>query len=144
MEPTPGASCSRWTLAPESNSGNGIDPVTQKERWGVKYNTTFNGGTMTTAGNLVFQGSADGRFAAFSADKGEKLWEVQFAPGAATPITYELDGKQYVSVMSGRGAPVLRPGQAANEAGKANTAPSRMYTFVLDGKAPVGKQITSP
>jgi len=68
---------------------------------------------------------------------GEKLWEVQLAPGAATPITYELDGKQYVSVMSGRGAPVRRPGQAANEPGNTNVAPARMYTFVLDGKAPL-------
>jgi quinohemoprotein ethanol dehydrogenase len=113
------------------------DPVTQKERWRVKYNTTFNGGTVTTAGNLVFHGSADGHFAAFSADKGEKLWEVQLAPGAATPITYALDGKQYVSVISGRGAPVSRPGQAANEAGNTNAAPAKMYTFVLDGKAPL-------
>lgn len=103
----------------------------------MKYNTTFNGGTVTTAGNLVFHGSADGHFAAFSADKGEKLGEAQLAPGAATPITYELDGKQYVSVMSGRGAPVSRPGQAANEAGNTNAAPARMYAFVLDGKAPL-------
>jgi hypothetical protein len=55
------------------------------------FRRTFAG--LGSAGNLFFHGSADGHFAAFSADKGEKLWEVQLAPGAATPITYELDGK---------------------------------------------------
>jgi hypothetical protein len=54
-----------------------------------------------------------------------------------SPITNELDGKQYVSVMSGRGAPVSRPGEAAGEAGNTDVAPARMYTFVLDGKAPL-------
>lgn len=109
------------------------DPVAQKERWRIPYTSSFNGGSMTTAGNLVFHGAADGRFFAYSADKGEKLWEVKLAPGMATPITYEMDGKQYVSVMAGRGA--------ANQYGPAPAAgsapPSRMYTFVLDGKEPI-------
>ena len=93
------------------------DPVTQKEVWrAVGMN---GGGTVTTAGNLVFAASGAGEFAAFSADKGEKLWSVKLQPGAANPATYMLDGKQYISVLSGRG-------------GKA-----RIYTFVLDGNVPV-------
>jgi PQQ-dependent dehydrogenase (methanol/ethanol family) len=89
------------------------DPVTQKEVWRVA--GMNGGGTVTTAGNLVFGASNAGEFVAFSADKGEKLWSVKLLPGLANPVTYMLDGKQYVSVLSGRG-------------GKA-----RIYTFALDG-----------
>jgi len=74
---------------------------------------------MTTAGNLVFAASNDGEFEAFSADKGEKLWGVKLAQGFANPVTYMLDGKQYVSVLAGR-------------AGK-----GRLYTFALDANLPI-------
>jgi quinohemoprotein ethanol dehydrogenase len=96
------------------------DPAAQKERWRVRFSQGSTGGTFSTAGNLVFHGGPDGKFAAYSADKGEKLWEFQLAPGFANPVTYMLDGKQYVSIMAGRGG--------AN-------APGRVYAFVLDGKA---------
>lgn len=89
------------------------DPVTQKEVW--RYPGMNGGGTVTTAGNLVFGASDLGDLIAFSADKGEKLWSAKLLPGIANPVTYSLDGKQYVSVLSGRG-------------GKA-----RIYTFALDG-----------
>ena len=74
---------------------------------------------MTTAGNLVFAASNAGEFEAFSADKGETLWGVKLEPGFANPVSYMLDGKQYVSVLAGR-------------AGK-----GRLYTFTLDGNVPV-------
>jgi outer membrane protein assembly factor BamB len=77
------------------------------------------GGTVTTAGNLVFAASGVGDFVALSADKGEKLWSAKLLPGLANPVTYMLDGKQYVSVLSGRG-------------GKA-----RIYTFALDANMPI-------
>ena len=51
------------------------DPVKQKEAWRAEYVAPWNGGTLTTAGNLVFQGTADGRFIAYNATTGEKLWE---------------------------------------------------------------------
>lgn len=80
------------------------DPVAQKERWRVQYPVIWNGGTLSTAGNLVFQGTADGRLVAYSADKGEKLWEVVLGTGViASPVTYEINGVQYVSVMAGWG-----------------------------------------
>jgi PQQ-dependent dehydrogenase (methanol/ethanol family) len=80
------------------------DPVAQKERWRVAYKLMWNGGVLTTAGNLVFQGTSDGRFVAYSADKGEKLWEFQVGTGIiASPVTYEVDGAQYVSIMAGWG-----------------------------------------
>ena len=62
---------------------------------------------MTTAGNLVFQIVNDGRLIAYSADKGEKLLEIQtgLRSGMGPPITYRLDGKQYVALMGGVGPP---------------------------------------
>jgi quinohemoprotein ethanol dehydrogenase len=92
------------------------DPVTQKERWrltgpGVG-GYTDGGGTLVTAGNLVFHGNA-----AYHAETGEKLWTTDMGGRVVTPITYMLDGKQYVSVFA-------RPGEN-----------SRIFTFVLDGDA---------
>jgi len=81
------------------------DPVTQKERWRNPGGGGIGGGTVTTAGNLVFQVIPDGRLVAYSADKGEKLLEVQtgLRGGMSPPITYQVDGKQYVSLMGGTG-----------------------------------------
>ena len=81
------------------------DPVTHEEKWRRPGGGSIGGGTVTTAGNLVFQVIPDGRLVAYSADKGDKLFEVQtgLRGGMGPPITYELDGKQYVSVMGGTG-----------------------------------------
>ncbi|MFL6216190.1 MAG: PQQ-dependent dehydrogenase, methanol/ethanol family [Blastocatellia bacterium] len=108
------------------------DPVAQKERWRVPYKTIWNGGTLTSAGNLVFQGTADGRFVAYSADKGEKLWEVTVGTGIiAAPVTYEVDGVQYVSVMAGWGGAAALVGGV--ESGRANGA-GMLLTFALNAK----------
>ncbi len=108
------------------------DPVNQKERWRVQYQNIWNGGTLTTAGNLVFQGTSDGRFVAYSADKGEKLWEVAVGTGViAPPVSYEIDGVQYVSVMAGwGGAYAVTGGYGAN----VRVVPGRLLTFALKGK----------
>jgi quinohemoprotein ethanol dehydrogenase len=80
------------------------DPVKQKEAWKQEYVAPWNGGTLTTAGNLVFQGTADGRFIAYNATSGEKLWESPTGSGVvAAASTYMLDGKQYVSIAVGWG-----------------------------------------
>lgn len=80
------------------------DPVKQQQAWEVPYVTIFNGGTLSTAGNLVFEGSADGRVIAYAADTGKKLWEQPAASGVmAAPITYSVDGEQYVTFMAGWG-----------------------------------------
>src|SRR5712692_6199188 len=79
------------------------DPVAQKERWRANGGGSIGGGTVSTAGNLVFHAIPDGRMIVYSADKGEKLWEVQtgLRGGMGPPVTYQVDGKQYVSVMGG-------------------------------------------
>ena len=88
------------------------DPVTQKERWRAPGGGGIGGGTVTTAGNLVFQVINDGRLMAYSADKGEKLFEVQtgLRGGMGPPITFMLDGKQYVALAGGTGQIPPPPG----------------------------------
>jgi PQQ-dependent dehydrogenase (methanol/ethanol family) len=107
------------------------DPVTQKERWKVDHVGPWNGGTLSTAGNLVFQGTADGRFMAFDARDGSKLWETPAGTGiVAAPSTYEVDGKQYVSIAVGWGGVY---GLAARHTDRAG--PGTVYTFALGGTA---------
>ncbi len=109
------------------------DPVAAKPRWRIKYPDVTGGGTLTTAGNLVFQGLSDGRFVAYTANDGKKLWEAQLGNGImAAPSTWSLDGKQYVSVLVGWGGAT---GLYVPNPTKQYKAPGRLFTFVLDGKA---------
>ncbi len=109
------------------------DPVKQKEAWRAEYVAPWNGGTLTTAGNLVFQGTADGRFIAYNATTGEKLWETPTGTGVvAAASTYLIDGKQYVSVAVGWGG-VFGISQRVTEL----QSPGTVYTFAVDGKAPL-------
>jgi quinohemoprotein ethanol dehydrogenase len=109
------------------------DPVAAKPRWRIKHEGTTGGGTLTTAGNLVFQGLSDGRFVAYTADTGKKLWDVQLGNGImAAPSTWLLDGKQYVSVLVGWGG---ASGLYVPNPTKQYKAPGRLFTFALDGKA---------
>ncbi len=80
------------------------DPLEQTEVWRAQYDAPWNGGLLSTAGNLVFQGTADARFVAYQADTGKELWSAPSQTGiVAAPITYEVDGEQYVTVMAGWG-----------------------------------------
>jgi quinohemoprotein ethanol dehydrogenase len=109
------------------------DPVKQKEAWRVEHVAPWNGGTLTTAGNLVFQGTAEGRFVAYNATTGEKLWESPTGTGVvAAAATYMLDGQQYVSIAVGWGG-VFGISQRATEL----QSPGTVYTFAIGGKAPL-------
>ena len=96
----------RPEMAPLALDGGGQwltawDPVTQKEVWRAK-DGVANSGTMTTAGNLVFQGTARNTFTAFRADTGDKVWSVETGSAvAAGSITYEVGGVQYVAALAG-------------------------------------------
>ena len=111
------------------------DPVTQKARWSQDYDNIWNGGTLTTAGNLVFQGTADGRVVAYTADTGKKLWESPANTGVmAGPVTYTVKGEQYVTFMAGwGGAYPMVLGVLANNARVKPEA--RILTYKLGGKA---------
>jgi quinohemoprotein ethanol dehydrogenase len=117
------------------------DPVNQKLAWRADGGGGIGGGTTTTAGNLVFQVVNDGTFRAFSADKGEKLFETKTGrTGMGAPITYEADGKQYVAFMGGLG-------RAANVVGPNNDPvefPPMLFVFELDGKQEVPKPAPPP
>ena len=107
------------------------DPVKQKEAWKVDYVSPWNGGTLTTAGNLVFQGTADGRFVAYDATSGKTLWETPTGTGVvAAASTYTIDGQQYVSIAVGWGG-VFGIATRATE----YQNPGTVYTFALNGKA---------
>lgn len=93
------------------------DPTTQKQRWRIP--EMNGGGTVTTAGDLVFAATSDGHFVALDATNGEKLWEAKLIPGLGNPATYMLDGKQYVSVLAGR------------------TGKGGLYTFALGAHEPM-------
>jgi quinohemoprotein ethanol dehydrogenase len=125
-------------VPPELVSGHLLawDPRTQKEVWRAQYELPWNGGTLATAGNLVFQGTADGRFVAYRASDGLKLWEAPAGSGVvAAPITYLEDGVQNVTVMAGWGGVfALAGGDAARAAGVRSVG--RMLTYKLGGTAP--------
>ncbi|MEO2176972.1 MAG: PQQ-dependent dehydrogenase, methanol/ethanol family [bacterium] len=83
------------------------DPVEQEEAWRVEHATMWNGGLLTTRSNLVFQGNGSGKFVAYRADTGERVWEHDAGNGIiAPPISYEIDGEQYIAVMAGWGGAV--------------------------------------
>jgi quinohemoprotein ethanol dehydrogenase len=108
------------------------DPVAQQARWAVPYDDMWNGGTLSTAGNLVFQGTSDGRFVAYRATDGRQLWEQEVGGGIiAAPITYELDGIQYVAVLAGWGGSYAVSGRGRE------VVPGRLLVFVLGGTGSV-------
>lgn len=103
--------------APEGAVLKAWNPVTQKEVWRVKLSTSQNGeelsmegngGVLSTNGNLVFEGNPSGQLVVYRADNGQKLKEIEVGTGiVAAPISYEIDGEQYVAVMAGFGGAVI-------------------------------------
>ncbi len=113
------------------------NPVTQKLAWEVPLPGIWNPGTLATRGNLVFQGGADGRFVAYDATNGKPLWRVELGSGiSAPPITYSVDGVQYVSLLMGWGGTgASMVGSIAAQHGWAYKAQTRrLYTFALNGE----------
>ena len=111
------------------------DPVAQREVWSHDYPTIWNGGTLATAGGLVFQGTANGEVRAYAADDGELLWRSPANTGVmAGPVTYAVDGEQYVTFMVGWGGifPTGFGGLAANTQVEPR---ARVLTYKLGGKA---------
>ena len=113
------------------------DPLKQEAAWRVTHGAAYNGGTLATGGNLVFQGSADGRLVAYRATDGTRLWEAPVGTGVmAAPITYEIDGEQYVAIAAGWGSGfALSAGPAALEANVRGGG--RVLAFRLGGDAPL-------
>lgn len=109
------------------------DPVTQTEKWSVPHGGPWNGGVLTTAGGLVFQGSATGEFAAYDAATGGKLWSFDTQTGVVAPsMTYEIDGEQYVALMAGWGGGFALTAGAGVD--PRSEGPRRLLVFKLGGK----------
>ncbi len=80
------------------------DPVAQREAWGIDRDWPWNGGTLATGGNLVFEGTFDGLFHAYNARTGEELWNFDAQRGIVSgPISYRANGEQYIAVLAGYG-----------------------------------------
>lgn len=109
------------------------DPVKNREVWRIQHPGSWNGGVLTTAGNLLFQGNSAGKFAAYRADTGEPLWEAPAQTGViAPPITYEVDGEQYVTVVAGWGGAFAITAGTAEKYG--HRPRGRILTWKLGGK----------
>lgn len=111
------------------------DPVQQKEVWRVEHGGPWNGGTLSTAGNLVFQGNRNGELVAYDAADGKKLWSTQVHTGIiAAPISYMIDGEQYIAVMAGWGGilPLLLGELSHNDNGP-QVNRSRVLVYKLGG-----------
>jgi quinohemoprotein ethanol dehydrogenase len=134
------------SIGPEAPQGvrGGLqawDPVNRKLAWRGDGGGGIGGGTVTTAGNLVFHVANDGYFRAYSADKGDKLFELQMGrTGMGPPITYEVDGKQYVAFVGGLGrtATTFGPNDEKVE------HPPLLFVFELDGKAELPQAAPPP
>jgi quinohemoprotein ethanol dehydrogenase len=110
------------------------DPVGRRAAWRVKYPVAEGAGVLATGGNLVFQGRADGILAVYRATDGRQLWTFDAGTGImAPPVTYQIDGVQYVSVLAGWGG---SPG-LMNDPGWGPVKPGygRILTFTLNGAA---------
>jgi len=117
------------------------DPVQQRVAWTVDRPGPWNGGTLATAGNLVFEGTAGGNFEAYRADNGQKLWSFSAQTGVmAGPVTYSYGGEQYVAVLAGWGGVFpLAAGEVSLASGRVRNV-SRMLVFKLGGKASLPAQ----
>jgi len=127
-------------IGPDTTGGFlfAYDPATGTERWRVPGGSAIGGGTVATGGGLVFQATG-GTLYAYSADKGEKLLELKtgIPGGMAPPITFMVDGKQYVALQVGQGR--AGPGPGGNTPPPNPKAPApvnpRLLVYALDGTA---------
>jgi PQQ-dependent dehydrogenase (methanol/ethanol family) len=120
------------------------DPVNQKEVWRAEHKGPWNGGTLATAGNLVFQGTADGHFNAYDATSGKPLWSTEtYTSTLAGPVSYTVDGEQYVAVGAGFGSVFyLVAGFAEDLHG--TPANGRIVVYKLGGTATLPKPDLTP
>ena len=109
------------------------DPIANQEVWRIAHDGPWNSGVLTTGGNLLIEGTEDGNFVAYRASSGEKLWQMPIGTGAvAGPISYAVDGEQYIAVSAGwAGSLIIIGGGLA----AIHDAPARMLVFKLGGTA---------
>ena len=110
------------------------NPVTQTMAWKVDHQRPVNGGVLATGGGLVFQGQSSGIFSAYDAANGKELWRFDTQSGVvAAPMSYTIDGTQYVAVLAGYGGAMALA--LPNYYEPRPRIPGRLLVFKLDGKA---------
>lgn len=124
------------------------DPATQREAWRVEHKGPWNGGTLATAGGIVFQGTIDGRFLALDAKTGAKLWEYDnHVSTLAGPITYSVNGDQYVAALSGFGSVYVLVSPALSPI-EPSAVKGRVHVYKLGGTPsaarPVVQRVAMP
>lgn len=134
---------------PDANTTSVLawDPIAAKEKFRIKTPGIWNGGLMVTDGDLLFQGWGNGDFNAYDARNGKKLWSFNAKMGiSGSPITYEVDGKQYVTVVAGWGGTgaSFMGFATANLGWQARVHSHRVLTFTLDGKAQLPANLPPP
>ena len=112
------------------------DPIKQKAAWKVPLESFWNGGTLATAGNLVFQGTGSGFLYAYDATTGQRVWNFNAGLGIiGAPISYTANGQQYISILVGYGGAASIGSNLMNQGWKYGAQPRRLLTFALNGKA---------
>ena len=112
-----------------------FDPLTGEELWNVDHVHYWNSGVVATAGGLVFQGDGLGYLSAYNTDNGEKLWTYNtYISMLAPPITYEIDGEQYVVILAGTGGPENFVGYTNDTAAYKYGNFGKLLGFKLDSK----------
>jgi quinohemoprotein ethanol dehydrogenase len=114
------------------------DPVAQSARWTVEEEIAVNGGVLSTAGNLVFQGQGTGEFAAYAADSGKKVWSIKTGSAIdSIPVTFTAKGEQYVitPVGWGSGSRLFAPARTMATP-ESKRGPVRLLAFKLGGAVP--------
>jgi PQQ-dependent dehydrogenase (methanol/ethanol family) len=114
-----------------------FDPITQTPRWVVTLPLSINSGVLATAGNLVFHGDASGEFSGYAADSGKKIWSVKTGSAIqSVPVTYTVNGEQYVLMPIGLGGGFRLFGRASDMATlESKRGPASLLAFKLGGKA---------
>ena len=120
-----------------------FDPTSGRIRWSVDHVLPYNGGLMTTAGNLVFQGNAEGQFDAYAADTGERLWGVATASAInSAPASYEVDGTQYILIPIGAGGG-LQYQYPQLHSTVSSQGPTQLLAFSMEAKGKVPAQVVT-
>ena len=118
-----------------------FDPISGKKHWAREHSMHWNGGTLSTESGLVFQGNGDGYFVAYDATTGEELWKVNtYTSTIAPPITYAINGEQYVSIQVGSGGAGITEGAGAMPASARYGNYGKTLVFKLNG----GGKIETP
>ena len=120
------------------------DPVEAVARWTVDYPLPYNSGVLSTAGGLVFQGTAGGEFIAYRDTTGERLWSRKTGTSIlAAPVSYQVDGEQFILVGAGVGGGngMITPSHSSTPDSQ---GPSRLFAFKLGGEASFPDPVVAP